>query len=152
MEPVTIIATALALGAAAGLKPTAEQAVKDAYSALKAAISRKFAGPSIIDLERAPDSKANHAALERALTQGGADKSEEVLREAKELLDAIETHAPEAAVTIGVDLEEIKAGWLEIEGVTSTGTGVRITDAQVEGGLTIKGVDAGVQGGDSPKR
>ena len=35
MDPVTIIVTALALGAAAGLKPVAEQAVKDAYAGIK---------------------------------------------------------------------------------------------------------------------
>ena len=35
MDPITIIVTALALGAAAGLKPTAEQAVKVAYAGLK---------------------------------------------------------------------------------------------------------------------
>ena len=35
MDPGTLIVTALALGAAAGLKATAEQAVKDTYSGLK---------------------------------------------------------------------------------------------------------------------
>jgi hypothetical protein len=38
MEPVSLIVTSLALGAAAGLKPTAEQAIKDAYGALKSLI------------------------------------------------------------------------------------------------------------------
>ena len=35
MEPVTLIVTAIALGAAAGLQATSEQTIKDAYSALK---------------------------------------------------------------------------------------------------------------------
>lgn len=42
MEPIIVIVTALALGAAAGLKSTATQAVKDAYTGLKALILRNF--------------------------------------------------------------------------------------------------------------
>ena len=36
MDPVTIIVSALVAGAAAGLQPTAEQAIKDAYNGIKA--------------------------------------------------------------------------------------------------------------------
>jgi hypothetical protein len=32
IDPLSLIVTAVALGAAAGLKPTVEQAVKDAYT------------------------------------------------------------------------------------------------------------------------
>ena len=43
MEPVTtIIASAIALGAAAGLKPTVEQAIKDAYDGLKRLIVDRY--------------------------------------------------------------------------------------------------------------
>ena len=42
MDPISIIITALALGAAAGLKPTAEIAIKDAYAGLKKIIQDKY--------------------------------------------------------------------------------------------------------------
>jgi hypothetical protein len=38
MDPLTSLVTALATGAAAALKPTVEQAVKDGYTALKGLI------------------------------------------------------------------------------------------------------------------
>jgi hypothetical protein len=34
MDPISIIVSALASGAAAGLKPTAEKAIKEAYASL----------------------------------------------------------------------------------------------------------------------
>jgi hypothetical protein len=44
MDPVTLIETALATGAAAGLSGTASSAVKDAYEGLKAKVKQRFAG------------------------------------------------------------------------------------------------------------
>jgi hypothetical protein len=43
MDPVTLILTALVAGAAASVKDTANQAVKDAYNGLQDLIKRKFA-------------------------------------------------------------------------------------------------------------
>lgn len=43
MEPVTLIVTALATGAALGFKESASAAVKDAYSGLKALAGRRLA-------------------------------------------------------------------------------------------------------------
>jgi hypothetical protein len=116
MEPLTAIVTALALGAAAGLKETAEQIFKDSYAALKALVKRKFpqASPSLDQLEQAPDSKARRAVVEEDLAKLGAASDTEVLQQAKALLDLIEQHAPAMASVIGVDLEEIKGGALRI--------------------------------------
>jgi hypothetical protein len=44
MDPVMLIATALAAGAALGLKDTASAAVKDAYGSLKALATRRLSG------------------------------------------------------------------------------------------------------------
>jgi hypothetical protein len=95
MEPITLIVTSLALGAAAGLKPTAEQVIKDAYAGLKSLIQRKYAKVSVAQLEEAPESKARRAVVEEDLTKTGADKDEEILRQARMLLDTIQAHAPE---------------------------------------------------------
>ena len=42
MDFINIIVSALASGAAAGLKPTAEKIVKEAYSGLKGMIKKKY--------------------------------------------------------------------------------------------------------------
>lgn len=44
MDPITLIVTALAAGAALGLKDTASSAVKDAYAGLKALVKKKLVG------------------------------------------------------------------------------------------------------------
>ena len=42
MDPISLIVAALAAGASAAVKDTAGQAVKDAYSGLKALVKRKL--------------------------------------------------------------------------------------------------------------
>jgi hypothetical protein len=152
MEPVTAITTALALGAAAGLKETAEQIFKDGYAALKSLVKRKFpqASPSLDQLEQAPDSKARRAVVEEDLAKGGAAHDVEVLQQAKALLELIEQRAPATASVIGVDLQEIKGGALRISDILSSGTGVRVKGAAIEGEIDIKGVRAGPAGGNRP--
>jgi hypothetical protein len=44
MDPITLIATALAAGAALGITDAASSAVTDAYASLKAALKRRLAG------------------------------------------------------------------------------------------------------------
>jgi hypothetical protein len=44
MDPITLILTALAAGAALGVKDTASTAVLDAYNGLKALVRRRLAG------------------------------------------------------------------------------------------------------------
>lgn len=44
MDPITLILTALAAGAALGAKDTASMAVQDAYGSLKAALRKRLAG------------------------------------------------------------------------------------------------------------
>jgi hypothetical protein len=149
MDPITLIVTALALGAAAGLKPAAEQAIKDAYSGLKSLI-QKYTKVSVEQLEEAPESKARRAVVEEDLTKTGADKDEEVLRQAKTLLDAIQAHAPETASAIGVDLAEIKAASLNIEHIVAQATGVRVRQGEFSADITIRDVRAGNPGETSP--
>ena len=48
MDPVTLILTALAAGAALGVKDTASAAVKDAYEGLKALVKKRFAGRRMV--------------------------------------------------------------------------------------------------------
>jgi len=63
MEPLTIVISALALGAATGIKSAAEKAVKDGYEGLKNLIKAKYPNVSIERLERKPDSKTQREIL-----------------------------------------------------------------------------------------
>lgn len=99
MDPHTIIATALSLGATTALKSTAEQAVKDAYSALKSLLVRKFGSKgdtakAVDGVEAKPDSDARKAVLQEELESAGAGKDQEVVDRATELLKLMESKSP----------------------------------------------------------
>jgi hypothetical protein len=139
MDPAaTPIATALALGAATILKPTAEQVIKDTYVSLKALIKRKYAGVSIEQLEAAPESAESRSLITQELATTDADKNDEVLFKTRQLLEAIISHAPNAADAIGVDLARIKATSLTLDNIIAT---LRIQDAEVNGPVIIQNVD-----------
>ncbi len=148
MEPISMIVTALALGAAAGLKPTAEQAVKDAYVGLKSLIQRKFAQVDLALLEAKPESEKRQAVVEEELEEAGAAQDQEILQGAQRLLDVVQQKAPEAAVTIGVSLEKIKGASLDLSQIIAQGSGqgrvagVEVKDADIAGDIKISGVTA----------
>ncbi len=106
MDPITIIVTALVAGAAAGLKPAAETAVKDAYAGIKALIQRKYGDVGLVALEKKPESEAKQASVSEDLTDAGAGDDAELLEQAKALLDTIKQHERQTAEAIGVDFGE----------------------------------------------
>lgn len=117
MDPITIIVAALAAGAAAGLKPTAEQVVKDAYTGLKSFILSKYGAASVAALEQKPESEAKRASVAEDLAEAGAGDDEALLDQAKALLDMVKAYERETAATIGVDLEAIEAEYLKVKQV-----------------------------------
>jgi hypothetical protein len=89
MDPVTLILTALAAGAAAGAKDTASTAVKDAYAGLKAKIktllSRRKDGELVLArYEESP--RTWEAPLASELAAAGADKDEGLVTAAQAVL------------------------------------------------------------------
>ena len=152
MDPITIIVSALALGAAAGLKPTAEQAVKDAYAGIKALIQRKYQQVDVTLVESDPASETLQADVKEDLARANAGQDEELLLQAQTLLDAIQQHAPEAARVTGVNLEDIKGASLRIADIIATGTGVNVRKAEISGDIEIKGVRAGGSEEKNPKK
>jgi hypothetical protein len=152
MEPITAIVTALALGAAAGLKGTTEQLIKDSYTKLKTLIKSTLpqASASVDLLEHAPASEAQRAVVEADLTREGARHSAELLEQAKALLDVIVQRAPQTAEVIGVSLTDITGASLRIADVLSSGSGVHVKGVDIGGDITIQGVRAGQQGGPHP--
>jgi hypothetical protein len=150
MDPLTSIVMALAAGAAAALKPVAEQVIKDGYAGLRALITRKYAQVQVDQLEANPSSKNRRGVVEEELAATGADQDAEVLQQAQALLEAIQRQAPETAAAIGVDLQDIEGAALAIRRVTATGTGVKAERAKLSGDITIEDVQAGGRGGPPP--
>jgi hypothetical protein len=91
MDPVTLIVSALAAGAAAALKETAGTAVRDAYAGLKGLLQRKLASSpaGVVALEQheaEPD--AWGGALKKELEKANVAQDEEVVAAARLLLEA----------------------------------------------------------------
>ena len=155
IDPVTIqttIVTALALGAAAGLQETAAQAVKDAYGAVKSLIQKKYRRVDLAILEDDPSSEARQAVVKEEIAKTDMAQDAELAELVRQLVDAIEANAPQAAELIGVDLGNLQNAAVEFGTVTTTaGTGVRTGDLT---GSTLKfgNVTTGPQGNDPSKK
>jgi hypothetical protein len=119
MDPIGIIVAALASGAAAGLKPTAEKAIKEAYAGLKSLIQRKYSRVDLLPIENKPESRSKRESVAEDLADAGAAGDRELLDLAKVLIDAVAEHDKATATVIGVDLEEVKAAYLDITKVTT---------------------------------
>ena len=143
MDPISIIVSALAAGAAAGLKPTAEKIITDAYASLKGMIQRKYKNIDLSQVENKPASESKRASLAKELADAGATGDQELLDIAKVVIDAIAKHDKATATVIGVNLEEVKAAYLNIRKVTTSGAGVKVKKGEFEGGIDIGEVNAG---------
>ena len=150
VDPVTLIVSALAAGASAAFKSTAESAVKDAYEGLKRLIFGRYREVDVAPVEKRPESVAKRQALAEDLEAAGASQDDELLATAQRLLETVRAHDPGAGPAIGVDLEQVQAEFLKISDVSASGTGVRVRHGTFTGGIDISGVDAG--GGAAPDR
>ena len=134
MDPVTLIVTALALGAAAGLKPTAEQAVKDAYSGLKRLIVNRYQATQtgVTLIESNPQSETFQATAKELLQTTEAGEDEELISKAQVLTELVQEHAPETAAEINVKLSDIEAiGNFRVSDLAASGAGSKI-DVDIE--------------------
>src|ERR1700752_1426231 len=98
MDPISAIVAALVAGAAEALKPTAAQAVKDAYEGFKALLVRKFSRSStpLQGVEERPASESRQNALKEELVDAGADRDAEVATALRTLVAALQQHAPQS--------------------------------------------------------
>jgi len=143
VDPVTVVVSAIALGAVAGLRDAATEAVKDAYAVLRRLVRDRYAEVDLGAVERRPDSAAKRESLTEDLIAEGAADDAEVLAAARTVLAAVREHESSAAEVVGVDLDEIEAAAVQIADVTSTQTGVKVRRAKVAGAIDIRGVQAG---------
>ena len=90
MDPISLILTALAAGAAAALKDTAGQAVKDAYSGLKALLKRKLGeepiAQEVIERHEEAPGDLGEAVWRTELEKAGVADDEEVDPARRELM------------------------------------------------------------------
>jgi hypothetical protein len=141
VDPVTLVVTAVALGASAGLTDTATIAVKDAYGALKRLLARRSV--EVSGVERRPESTAQQTALQEDIADAAEPVDDELLAAARAVTDAVAEHDTAAARAIGVDLNDVQAAFIKIGSVASTGTGVRIHGARISGGIAVDDIRAG---------
>lgn len=92
MDPITLIVTALAAGAALGVQDTASAMIKDAYASLKALVTKRLGGGPGAELvlakhEGAPESW--QAPLMAELAESGADGDHDLIVAAQALLDLV---------------------------------------------------------------
>jgi hypothetical protein len=93
MDPVTLIVTALAAGAASALQDGASAAVKDAYARLKALVSKRFAGRAKAELvlaehRAAPQTWGKPLAAE--LFAAGAESDADLVAAAQALMSLVD--------------------------------------------------------------
>lgn len=151
MDPITLIVTALATGAAAGLKPTAEKVIKDAYEGLKTLITRKYerTKAAVPVLEHDPASDAGKDVVRESLEQEEAGQDEDLLLQAQAVLQAVRTHEPSAAAAAGVLIEDIEAGAsVNVRDIVTDGS-FTARQIRAQEDVTIEGVRAG-RGGTPP--
>ena len=90
MDPITLIVTALAAGAAAALQETAGQAITDAYQSLKRLIASRYPtlAKGVDYIEERPDRKSRQEDLQVDLAETAAAQDEELLTQAQAVLKA----------------------------------------------------------------
>ncbi|MFE5082830.1 hypothetical protein [Streptomyces mirabilis] len=150
VDPVTLIVSAVALGAAAGLQESAATAVKDAYAALKRLIGDRYQDVDVTPVEKRPASEAKRGSLEEDLVAAGAGADTELMAAARRVIDEVKSHEPAAGAAVGIDLESVEAAALRIDGVDSAGTGVRVRQGKFSGDIEITDVRAGRKPLDRP--
>ena len=109
MEPISLIIAALVAGAA----KAAGDAAPDAYNGLKALIKRKFAGEPKTEMvleEHEKDPETYEAPLKKKLAEAGADKDEEIIKKALELLKQLKPEQVAGGnINVGRDIKGVSA-------------------------------------------
>ena len=135
MDPITgAILAAVTAGVTSGATEVAKKVIVDAYTALKAAIEKKFGQDSkiaeaVATVEEEPDFEPNQQALVGRVKQADADEDEELQKLAQELISALEKTAKGKKALNQYNIQ-----------ITDSQIGVIGDDAHIEGGMHF-GVD-----------
>ena len=93
MDPVTLIVTALAAGAASALQDATSSGVKDAYARLKALVKKRFTGHADAELVLArheADPQTWEAPLNAELSAAGASGDSDLIAAAQALMSLVD--------------------------------------------------------------
>ncbi|WP_440101127.1 hypothetical protein [Streptosporangium sp. H16] len=137
MDPLT---AAIILGAGAGLKEGATQAVRDAYNAIRNLLTSRYPTLDLRPLEENAGSATERESLSADLVERGALEDAELLESARSLVETVEREDPQSAASLGVDLNAIRAEFITIARVVG---GVRAQDVQTKGGISISDIQHG---------
>jgi hypothetical protein len=136
------------IGAAKGATKVGEQAVIDAYAALKHIVLTSYGKAadlieSISGLEKKPDSQARRDTVAEELKQARALDDPTLLAAAEALLKAAEESG--SRQTIGIDWQDVKAARVKIGQIRARegAIGFRAARMEVIGEVEITGVDVG---------
>lgn len=146
MDPVTIVAAAVAIGASDGVRETAKTAITDAYASLRNWLTSKYSGVTaeVAGLEEEPDEDLRRALLAKKLATAGANDDSELYELARALLILVEQQEPTVPATVGVTLRRTSVGGdIEIADIAvEGGSGVIAEDVTADGSLRVRGVSA----------
>src|SRR5690625_5715094 len=80
MDPVTIVAAAVAIGASEGVRETTKTAITDAYAALRNWLTSKYTSVTaeVTGLETEPQEELRRALLAKKLAAAGANDDSEL--------------------------------------------------------------------------
>ena len=147
MDAFNPITTALILGATAALQKTAGQVVEDAYHGLKTVIINRFQSTkaAVTALEADPADHDTRHFVETKVNSTQAASDQEVLHQAKALLQLIKAQAPQLERIVGLKLDQVEFDDdLTVGTVKSAGHGMSMTRSKVKGKTTIENVEAGL--------
>jgi hypothetical protein len=154
MDPVTLIAAAVAIGASEGVRETTKKAINDAYAALRNWITTKYGSVAaeVSGLEQEPEEELRRALVAKKLAAAGADDDAELRELAQIFLTLVEDQEPNVPATVGVSLRRASIGGdIEVTDVAvEGGSGVVAEDIVADGSLRIRGVSARVRPGAAP--
>jgi hypothetical protein len=133
MEPFIVsLGGALAAGAVAAAKDTATQTIKDAYDGVRQYIKDRYAKIRLDDLEEEPQSKGQQLVIQEKLEKAGAENDSTLPTLVADLVEALKSQAPDAAKTVGVDLEGIRAA-IDVQ-IRRVGDGASVKIKNIEAG------------------
>lgn len=148
---MSVIVTALSLGAAALAKGALTEAGKDAYKALKDAVLRFVSPGDVEKLEQKPDSESRRGVLAEELEAAAKADDPELAGLAQALVSALRDAAAAGGAT-GISLEEVEAVNVRLQRITASGTGVSIKKSTFTGDIDASDVSAGVPPAGKPDR
>lgn len=140
MDPATLLLAALSAGATAAAKDTANEAVKDAYHALRALVQRRFAGKPEAQLALAQhEAKPSvwEAPLKDALESTGADQNVDIIRAAQRLMALLQP--PAAIAQHGNGSIATSGGAIASRGGINVLGNARVGTIGGQGGVTVGG-------------